>query len=70
VVTLASATSKTKKKLVCLLSFMHDHPVISETAKLEIMMFNSTKGGVDTFDQMFLSVMQPHDGKVASYVFL
>ena len=49
---------------------MHDHPVISETAKLEIMMFNSTKGGVDTFDQMFLSVMQPHDGKVASYVFL
>jgi len=32
---------------------MHDHPVICDNSKPEIIMYyNSTKGRVDTFDQM------------------
>ncbi|KAK4322816.1 hypothetical protein Pmani_006481 [Petrolisthes manimaculis] len=42
-------TSKTKKKLMYLMSTMHTRPTIMENGKLEIMSFyNETKGGVDT----------------------
>ena len=51
--TFAIGTSKAKKKLVHLVSSMHDRPVISDNGKPEIIMFyKSTKGGVDAFDQM------------------
>jgi len=36
--TFASATSNTNKKLVCLLSSIHDHPVICKNGKPEIIM--------------------------------
>ncbi|KAK3871445.1 hypothetical protein Pcinc_023430 [Petrolisthes cinctipes] len=43
----------TKKKIVLLLSTMHNKGHIDESGKPEILSFyNSTKGGVDTFDQM------------------
>lgn len=39
--------------MVLLLSSMHNQPKIGETGKPEIIEFyNSTKGGVDTFDEM------------------
>jgi len=58
--TFASATRKTNKKLVCLLSSMHDNPVICENGRPtpEIIMcynnydYNSMKSDVDTFDQL------------------
>jgi len=37
-VAFATATSKTNKKLVCLLSFTHNHPVVCENNKPEIIM--------------------------------
>lgn len=41
------------KKLVLLLSSMHSQPTIGEKGKPEIIEFyNSTKGGVDAFDEM------------------
>lgn len=50
--TLVSYTPK-KMKSVLLLSSMHSGKVIDENSKPEIINFyNSTKGGVDTFDQM------------------
>ncbi|XP_068203998.1 piggyBac transposable element-derived protein 4-like [Palaemon carinicauda] len=46
-------TSRTKKKLVYLLSSMHTQPTIMPNGKPEIICFyNETKGGVDAFDQM------------------
>lgn len=46
-------TSKTKKKLVLLLSSQHTQPALGSTGKPEMVKFyNHTKGGVDTFDQM------------------
>ena len=46
-------TSRTKKKLVYLLSSMHRQPTIMPNGKPEIICFyNETKGGVDAFDQM------------------
>ena len=52
-VTFASNTSKAQKKLLHLVSSMHDQPVIRDNGKPEIITFyNSTKSGVDTFDQM------------------
>ena len=46
-------TSRTKKKIVLLLSCQHTQPTIAPGGKPEIIEFyNSTKGGVDTFDQM------------------
>ena len=46
-------TSRTKKKLVYLMSTMHTRPTIMENGKPEIMSFyNETRGGVYTFDQM------------------
>lgn len=52
-VSYVSDTSKTTKKLVLLLSSQHSQPNIGTKGKPEIIDFyNSTKGGVDTFDQM------------------
>lgn len=52
-VSYVSDTSKTTKKLVLLLSSQHTQPNIGTKGKPEIIEFyNSTKGGVDTFDQM------------------
>ncbi|KAK3894430.1 hypothetical protein Pcinc_001779 [Petrolisthes cinctipes] len=46
-------TSRTKKKIVLLLSSQHTQPTIASSGKPEIIEFyNATKGGVDTFDQM------------------
>jgi len=46
-------TSKTKKKIVLLLSSQHTQPTVAASGKPEIIEFyNATKGGVDTFDQM------------------
>lgn len=46
-------TSKTKKKMVLMLSSMHTQPSLAHTGKPEVIAFyNATKGGVDTFDQM------------------
>lgn len=46
-------TSRTKKKVVYLMSTMHNCPTIMEDGKPEIMHFyNKIKGGVSTFDQM------------------
>src|SRR5215469_8524374 len=47
------STTKSKKKLVYLTSSMHFTPTLSEDGKPEILKYyNSTKGGVDAFDQM------------------
>ena len=47
------SVSNKSKKLVLLLSSMHTEPSISEDGKPEIIeYYNSTKGGVDTFDFM------------------
>ena len=47
------ATSKTKKKMVLLLSSMHTQPNLGVTGKPEIIEFyNFTKGGVDSFDEV------------------
>jgi len=52
-VSYVAKTSRTKKKMVLLLSSQHTHPVLAANGKPEILEFyNATKGGVDTFDQM------------------
>jgi len=52
-VTYASKTSNTHKKLVYPVSSMHDQPVMSDNGKPEIITFyNATKANVNTFDQM------------------
>jgi len=45
--------ARQKRKLVCLLFSIHDHPVISVNGKPEIItVHNSTEGDVDTLHQM------------------
>src|SRR5215470_15414339 len=47
------STTKSKKNLVYLTSSMHFISTLSEDGKPEIIKYyNSTKGGVDAFDQM------------------
>uniref|UniRef100_A0A6A7FSW8 Transposase n=1 Tax=Hirondellea gigas TaxID=1518452 RepID=A0A6A7FSW8_9CRUS len=54
--TLISFMPRTGKKLIHLLSSMHDAPTITENGKPEIFVtYNETKGAVDKFDQMCLS---------------
>lgn len=46
-------TSKTKKKMVLLMSSMHTQPTLGDTGKPEVIeYYNATKGGVGSFDQM------------------
>lgn len=52
-VSYVSQTSRTKKKIVLLMSSQHTQPTITSSGKPEIIEFyNATKGGVNTFDQM------------------
>ena len=52
-VSYTAETSRTKKKIVLLMSSQHTQPTIAPSGKPDIIEFyNGTKGGVDTFDQM------------------
>lgn len=52
-VSYVAKTSRRNKKMVLLMSSQHTQPTIAPGGKPEIIEFyNSTKGGVDTFDQM------------------
>ena len=51
--TLLSYRATSKKKMVLVLSSMHNQPIINSTGKPEMIhYYNTTKGAVDTFDQM------------------